>query len=383
VNLLRSDSDRRSIVLVIGGLQGGGAERQISDMANFWAAREWQVTLATWSALLQPDFYALDSLVSRVSLASAGEDIGRVSRLGVNLRRIARLRRLLGRVRPAAVISFMTQSNVLTILAGMGLACHIAVSERVQPQLHPSLPRSWYVLRRMLYARAGAVVAQTEDAACWLRIHCQTPVTVIPNALREMPEASSVRQSTVVAIGRLTYQKGFDVLLRAFSLQASDFPEWRVVIIGEGEERAALTRLKRELGLEGRVEFVGQQPDVVPWLCEAGLVVQPSRFEGFPNVVLEAMGLGAAVISADCSSGPADMIEDGVNGRLTPVDDVEGLAAVMRELMGSPAERARLGVAAVGVRERFSQARIMSLWERTFFAAPGGAGDAGYLKGAQ
>jgi glycosyltransferase involved in cell wall biosynthesis len=100
----------------------------------------------------------------------------------------------------------------------------------------------------------------------------------------------------------------------------------------------------------------------------AGLVVQPSRFEGFPNVVLESMGLGAAVISADCRSGPADLIEEGVNGRLVPVDDVDSLARVMAELMANATERARLGQAAMKVRERFRQGVVMERWESCLFA---------------
>ena len=97
-------------------------------------------------------------------------------------------------------------------------------------------------------------------------------------------------------------------------------------------------------------------------MSRAGLVVQPSRFEGFPNVVLESMGLGAAVISSNCASGPADLIEDGVNGRLVAVDDVDP-CRVMAQLMSSPEERARLGRAATAVRERFRQDAVMERWE--------------------
>lgn len=122
-------------------------------------------------------------------------------------------------------------------------------------------------------------------------------------------------------------------------------------------------RLRRELLLDDRVQFVGQTPDVVSWMAHAGLVVQPSRFEGFPNVVLESMGLGAAVISADCPSGPSELIEDGVNGRLVAVDDVEALAAAMAELIADAGERERLGRAAYAVRERYKQNVVMELWD--------------------
>ena len=109
--------------------------------------------------------------------------------------------------------------------------------------------------------------------------------------------------------------------------------------------------------------FLGVRRDVEAWMRRAGLVVQPSRFEGFPNVVLEAMGSGAAVISADCPAGPAELIENAHNGCLVPVDDYLELANTMADLMSQPEKRARLGREALRVQERFGQARVMALWE--------------------
>ncbi len=358
------DSPGRSLVLVISSLGGGGAARQMSDMANYWAAKGRKVVLATWSGPAVIDFYPLDTRVSRVFLAEPTESAaGGISRIHVNLSRVLRLRRLLKSMEPHAVLSFMTESNSLTILAGIGLKLRVIVSERVQPAMHSVFPWTWRTLRRVLYAWADAVVAQTGDAAHWLERHCHAWVVVIPNALRALPEPSEGREALIVTVGRLTHQKGFDVLLHAFAQIAHNFKDWRLAIIGEGVERRSLAALSEELLLASRVTFVGQTSEVVAWMSKAGLVVQPSRFEGFPNVVLESMGLGAAVISSNCASGPAELIEDGVNGRLVAVDDVESLAQVMAQLMSSPEERARLGRAATAVRERFRQDAVMERWE--------------------
>jgi GalNAc-alpha-(1->4)-GalNAc-alpha-(1->3)-diNAcBac-PP-undecaprenol alpha-1,4-N-acetyl-D-galactosaminyltransferase len=342
----------------------------MSGMANYWAANDWVVVLATWSGPEVIDFYPLDARVSRAYLAKPGESaVGGVSRVRVNLSRVLRLRRFLRSTQPHAVLSFMTESNLLTILAGIGLKFRVVVSERVQPAMHSAFPWTWRMLRRVLYAWADAVVAQTGDAAHWLERNCRTRAVVIPNALRPLPEPSVEKESLIVAVGRLTYQKGFDVLLRAFARIAPNFKDWMLTIIGEGVERRSLIALSEELSLGDRVTFVGQTPDVVDWMARAGLVVQPSRFEGFPNVVLESMGLGAAVISSNCPSGPADLIEDGVNGRLVPVEDVESLAGIMAQLMSSPEERARLGRAAKTVRERYRQGAVMERWEACLFPA--------------
>jgi len=136
-----------------------------------------------------------------------------------------------------------------------------------------------------------------------------------------------------------------------------------VAIIGDGAERVNLLRLRDELMLTERVEFVGQIQDVEFWMVRAGLIVQPSRYEGFPNVVLESMGMGAAVISADCTSGPSDLIKDGINGRLVPVEDIDALSQVMAELMSQPEVRNSLGNEALKVRCRYRQDLIMTQWE--------------------
>ena len=352
-----------NVVLVTGSLQGGGAERQLSDMANYWAAKDWTVILATWSGPDVCDFYPLHARVRRAYLNVETSNWAILPRVCLNLKRMWRLRRLLSELRPDALVSFQTESNLLTIIAGWGLDARLVVSERIQPALHTSVLWIWRIMRRLIYRRADTVVAQTRDAALWLQDHCRTKVSVIPNALRILPETFCERRCYILAVGRLTRQKGFDLLLRAFARIARDFDGWSLVIIGEGEEREALVRQRRELLLDDRVQFVGQTPDVVNWMAHAGLVVQPSRFEGFPNVVLESMGLGAAVISADCPSGPSELIEDCVNGRLVPVDDVEALAAVMAELIADAGERERLGRAAYAVRERYRQDVVMELWD--------------------
>jgi glycosyltransferase involved in cell wall biosynthesis len=349
--------------LVIGGLQGGGAERQISDMANYWAAAGLEVTLATWSGPAVRDFYALDNRVRRVHLGRDSHGRSLILRMGATLQRMFRLRKLLATTAPRAVLSLVTESNVLTILAAARLRVRIVVSERTQPAQHVTLSSAWKFLRRELYSRADVVVAQTHDAAQWIKQNCRKDASVIPNALRSLPPISDDRQPLIIAVGRLSREKGFDLLLRAFAKVAPQCRDWSVVIVGEGPERVNLLRLCAELMLTDRVRFVGEVSEVEAWMACAGLVVQPSRFEGFPNVVLESMGMGAPVISSDCSSGPSDLIEDGVNGRLVPVDDVDALAQVMAELMSQPEVRRRLGREGSKVRLRFSQDLIMAQWE--------------------
>jgi glycosyltransferase involved in cell wall biosynthesis len=327
-------------------------------MANYWVVRGLDVTVATWSSPRTADFYWLERGVRRVHL-----DVPVTGKIRGNLLRVRKLRRFIDESQPDAVLSFLTRSNVPTILAGLGRSIRIVVSERVQPAWETGLPFGWRLLRRLVYGRAAAIVSQTAATAQWISENWGEESQVIPNALRTLPPRSDRRESLIVGIGRLVPQKGFDLLLSAFAAIAPEFPEWHIAILGEGPERANLQGLRDDLGLADRAEFPGHVQDVETWMARAGLVVQPSRFEGFPNVVLESMGMGAAVISADCPAGPAELIEDGVNGRLVPVDDVAKLSRVMAELIREPVLRQHLGREALKVRERFRQESIMAQWE--------------------
>jgi GalNAc-alpha-(1->4)-GalNAc-alpha-(1->3)-diNAcBac-PP-undecaprenol alpha-1,4-N-acetyl-D-galactosaminyltransferase len=354
----RADPGPARLLLVTDSMQCGGAERQMAEMANYWAARGADVALATWTGPRLRDFYAMDPRVERVHL----DDYG-AGRIRANLRRIQKLRRRLAEHAPQAVLSFLTRSNVPAVLAAIGRGVRVVVSERRQPSFNADLPVEWRILRRLVYGRAAAVVCQTQATAAWIRRHWRLEAVVIPNALRPLPAPAGGREPLLLGVGSLKREKGFDLLLEAFARVAGAFPEWRVVLLGDGPERADLERRREALGLRDRVEFAGRVHDVEGWMARAGLVVQPSRFEGFPNAVLEGMGMGAAVVSADCEAGPSDMIDDGVNGRLVPVEDADALAGAMRELMARPDLRERLGREAMRVRERFRQDSIMARWE--------------------
>jgi glycosyltransferase involved in cell wall biosynthesis len=352
-----------SIVLVTGTLAGGGAERALSDMANFWDDAGWAVTFATWSGPDTEDFFTLRPGIKRVWLQGESGTPAARTRIGAYRARLRVLRRLVAEVRPVAVLSFIDISNVMTLIACTGLRTRVVVSERVNGAKNPTIRWPWRVLRALTYWRASAIVAQTADAARWVRRTCGATARVIPNALRALPDVACDREPLVLGVGRLSFQKGFDLSICAFARLAARFPKWRLVLIGAGPERESLEALARRTGVADRVEFLAPTRDVESWMARAGLVVQPSRFEGFPNVVLEAMGMGAAVVSADCASGPAELIEDGRNGRLVPVGNVERLAEVMGELMADETVRRRLGHEARRVRERYAQASIMRQWE--------------------
>jgi glycosyltransferase involved in cell wall biosynthesis len=367
------------ICLIISSLSAGGAERVLSLMANHWAGKGHDVTLMTLASVAS-DFYAVDLRVKRVGLdlmrASPHQFAGAFN----NLRRLGVLRLAIRHAEPDVVVSFMAETNVLVLLASRGLRLGVIVSERVDPSRH-SIGTVWSWLRRRLYRRADRVVVQSEQVRDWFGAFVgRERLTIIPNPVNVTNESNNgvsmagmtggrSNRPTMIGMGRMTSQKGFDLLLKAFSIAVRELPEWRLVLLGEGEERSALEQLAERLGLAGKVFFPGRVQTPQAILRQAELFVLSSRYEGFPNALLEAMSCALPVISFDCQSGPSEIIRDGIDGLLVPAEDVEALASAMMQLMGDPAQRARLAVQVVHVTDRFGMEKVMALWDEVVEAA--------------
>jgi glycosyltransferase involved in cell wall biosynthesis len=219
-----------------------------------------------------------------------------------------------------------------------------------------------------VYRFADAVVVQADDIADWFRKNVPTrKLVTIPNAVRSSAfvgcaSPDLAREKIILGIGRLVRQKGFDLLLRAFAMSGLANEGWRVVILGEGAERQALTALSDELEISGSIEMRGHVTNVSEWMSKSSLFALSSRYEGFPNALLEAMQLGMACISFDCPSGPRILINDGSNGILVPAEDISGLCEGLRKLAQDKALRELLAKAAMKVSERFSANRVYGLW---------------------
>lgn len=356
------------IGLVVSTLAMGGTERAVTTLANYWVGRGHEVRVFTLSGIAA-DFYSLDKAVERHVLGLDSTSNGLLNAVWGNLRRVWRLRRALRAANPDVVVSFLTDVNVLTLLAARGLSVPVLVAERTDPRRHV-LPASWVRLRRLLYPWADRVIVQTPPIAEWAAtVVDESKVVVIANAVTvrrpETPVGCSIdRQATVAAMGRLTWAKGFDVLLRAFAACAALHPAWNLILIGDGEERERLGALARTLGIQDRVLMVGRMTRPEVTLRQAGVFVLPSRYEGFPNALLEAMACGTPTIATEYAPGSESVVRHGVDGLLVPVDDVEALAAALSRLMGDADLRANLGRRASDVIERFSFEKIMAEWDR-------------------
>jgi glycosyltransferase involved in cell wall biosynthesis len=346
-------------------MDAGGAERVLSTLAFEWVQAGHHVTLLT-IADTGSDFYAVDPRVNRqiVGLASPSSNV--ITAVTTNVRRMLRLRRTIADLSPDVVISFVDRTNVRVLLSTIGLRVPVVVSERIDPRtLSPG--QVWSALRSVSYRWASTLVVQTEAVAQWARTQAwQIPVAVIPNPVHQdfaaPADSHEPRKPIIVGMGRLTPQKGFDNLIRAFDRIAARCPEWSLVIAGEGPSRAALEAQASRTAVASRISLPGRLADPAALLRSARVFVLSSRFEGFPNVLLEAMASGCAVVSTDCPSGPAEILRDRQTGRLVPSDDVEALAAAMEELIANPSTAVALAEKAQARVRQFAPDRIAARW---------------------
>ena len=333
------------VALVLPGLGGGGAQRVFLDLGGELAAMGCDVELVV----------ACD----RGELRGASPEGVRVVQLGARVTSLAvgPLALHLRRARPDAVLSALTNANLITIAAARIARSDatLAVSEHLNLStslLHARDVRTRVAaaMIRRAYPLADRVVAVSRGVAADLARTTGLPPASIDIAFNPIPVdllraraaepldhpwAADGEPPVVLAVGRLTAQKDFATLLDAFAAARRQEP-CRLVILGEGEDRNALEQQVRRLGLEDAVQLPGFAANPYPWFRVARVLAMSSRFEGLPTVLLEALALGLRVVSTDCPSGPREILRDGRLGRLVAVGDPDALAGALVAALRDP-----------------------------------------------
>jgi glycosyltransferase involved in cell wall biosynthesis len=236
-----------------------------------------------------------------------------------------------------------------------------------------------------LYRHAQIVVTQTTETADWVKDNCPgSRVSVIPNPITfPIPRYEPVldpndwvapNQKTILAVGRLGPEKGFDILLESFANLKESLPRWDLVVLGDGPLRESLELQRDQLGLHERVHFPGAVGNVSDWYSHADIFILSSRFEGFPNVLLEALAHGLPAISFDCLTGPSDLVCHGQNGLLVPIDQgVDGLGAAIRSLAENKSLREQMAGSGADVVQMYAIQNIGTRWNEIVVSANSGS----------
>ena len=346
------------ILVIQGGFGAGGAEKVVAMIAAHRAQLGDEVTVMGFDMPDDGSYFPYPDGV-RLLLPDGAKGSNPLARLQV-------IRHAIKATKPDVVLSFLTKINVLSLAAAIGTGAPVVISERNNPRAQNAHP-IWRHAQNLLVRRAACAVMQTERARADLPRSVRVTAKVIPNPCAPNPEhavQANPGGTRLVAVGRLDKQKGFDVLLKAMAQITTALPDVTLTIHGEGPERTALEALCAELNLGDFVALPGSSPTPGAWLSQADLLIMPSRFEGFPNVLAEATVSGLPAISTDCDFGPREMIVDGENGLLVPVDDAPALADAVIRVMQDQALRVHLAGNAAINRDRLAPARILAEWDQ-------------------
>ncbi|WP_404429633.1 glycosyltransferase [Sutcliffiella horikoshii] len=332
---------KRKLAIVIPSLRGGGSERVIINLINNLDLDKFEIKLL----VVKKEGPYIKYLPNNVSVVDLKSERVRYS--------LFKMVRVLNEYKPDVILSTLGHLNLVLISIRKFLknSPKVIVRESNTPsmsltKLSNGKKRLFKFLYRCFYPKADLIIAQCkdmkQDIVKTYRIderkidYIYNPIdlnSIISNAGELNPFDDN--KTNIVAVGRLTYQKGFDVLLRSFKLVNQELPNSRLTILGEGSLKDTLDNQVKQLSISDSVSIIGFKDNPYPYYKNADLFVLSSRWEGFPNVLLEALACNTKVVATKCKSGPKEILENGKYGQLTEVENEVSLAKAIIESLNS------------------------------------------------
>lgn len=348
----------------------GGAERMIITIMNEMVRKGHQVALFTWDRADARAFYPMDPAISWYRLHS-GDPSAKASLLS-RLNRVSKVRDVVTEFRPDVITCFQGGPYRAMLGYTVGLKIPLIAAERTAPTLydHANDKRTRW-LEHQTFRFAKRVTVQFDRYRQYYPSNLQQLIVETPNPVKAPSHTASPSRPgqngrfSLLSVGRLSYQKNYEVLLEAFVLIADKFPEWDLNIVGEGEDRASLeAMIKRSNVLRGRVSMPGTTSDVESVYAAANLFCLPSRWEGFPNALAEALAHGLPSVGFEECAGVPDLIEPGKSGILAEGNgNSHSLAQALSILMTDHYTREKMGNTARHSMKRYLPTVCFDRWE--------------------
>lgn len=367
------------IYCIAGTCHSGGMERVLANKANYLVEKGHEIVIITTDQHGRVPFFSLNNKIRCFDLGINYEDNNGKSFLNKLIHypfkqylHKKRLKSVLLRERAdITVCMFNNDASFITDIndgSAKLLEIHFSKFKRLQYNRKGiwRLADLWRSMRdeRVVRKFDKFIVLTEEDKKLWGEIK---NIEVIPNAITVIPkETSTLENQRVLAVGRFTFQKGFDRLVEAWRIISNQFPDWKLDIVGDGEEYDKLVALIKQYRLDNSVSLIQAQKDLSSKYLGASIYAMTSHYEGLPMVLLEAQSYGLPIVSFDCKCGPKDIIEDGENGFLVDDGNVLEFAKRIGELMENASLRKKMGNKAYKSSIRFNEDIIMNQWIQTF-----------------
>ncbi len=354
---------KKVIALYISSLRKGGAERVIANLANYLHDRGYCVILVTTHKA--EDEYQVSEGICRVISEPAEGELGK-GRARNFLTRFSKLRGIWKEYKPDVILSFIGKNNIMALMTSFGFHIPVVVSVRSDPD------REYYnillkLLAKTLFSRAAGVVLQTKECLDFFPNNIRKKAVILKNPIDSRffrERYLGERDKTIVTVGRIDENKNHQMLVKAFAGIAEEFPEYKLIIYGDGEKRKELLEQAESLGMQERILLPGNIDNVAEAIYKTRVFVLSSNKEGMPNALIEAMVMGLTVVSTDCPcGGPAELIDPGVNGLLIPVGDEKALQENLHFLLKNLQFADSIGDKAKITSEIYSPGKVLSEWE--------------------
>ncbi len=355
-----------NIAFLIPTLGSGGAEKVITLMSNYWVEKGHKVTLFTMDSCFNKPFFPLNENVNHEPLDLLNQSTGTIKK---SLLPILKFRQKIISLNPDVLIAHLDIAIFISLVATRFLNQKVIIYEGTNPYL--SKTNRFVKAANVFLSRfSNRIILQTHHIASTYPKNLQKLISVIYNPVQESDVALQVTNypqnllnKKIISIGRLVPPKGYDTLLNAFSLFLKRYPDWSLIILGEGDERSKLEKLCKELEIADKVDLKGRvtNPSFVAKDCS--IYVLSSKYEGLPNALCEAMVLGLPVVSTRCKFGPEEIVQHEKNGLLVPVGHAESMSEALQRLAGDVNLCKKIGNEAKAIIHLCGINSVMNQWE--------------------
>lgn len=347
------------ITLFIGGLSGGGAERVACNLVNYLKGNGHEIEIMTMSD--DEPSYPLSSGIKRHILLRGNE---RKSFYINSYLRFSRLLYYLRTSTPDVYIVMLPATTILLLLLRRVTKSKVIASERSLPSVYD---KKVQLLLKKISKKADGWVFQTPGQKEWYNKYGIQSGVIIPNAINPAfigSRYTGERRKTIVSVGSLTKPKNHELLITAFAMIANEFPDYKLVLYGQGNKLDLLQKLVKNLGVDNQVIFSGYSKQIGEDIRDSSLFVLSSDYEGMPNSLMEAMALGLPCVSTDCDGGGARLlINNEINGLLVPKGNKDTLAQAIRRMLLDKEFAEDCGKEAYKISEQLSPKVVYEKWE--------------------